>query len=598
MKNSNNYIKKSIKILIIYFFFNSLMSFSQTITHGPVIGAISDSSARIYIRSNNSANVTIEISKQSNFSSINSYPGIISNYNDTSTIINLSGLEDETKYYFRIKLNNVLQQETGSFSTFPINGKKGNYVILAGSGSNLYLSDSLFRIMQNQNANIFLHYGDWTYPDTPITSPTYNDFFSYDSVEVAKSYRIRYGGFPNIKEFLKNCPIDYMYDDHDFVSNDACKNSTVYKTYDTLTHISNLYTVPFAPLARRNAIIGYDKYFPHYPLIDTTQGIYHKFKLGNAEFFVLDLRSSRSPNFESFIYNPNAPGTNKWSFEPPPGHTMLGASQLNWLLTNLQNSTADWKFIISTTTFNKSYDELLNLMMIFQNAGGANSEGTGSGLTAASGFADSWAGFPSDRDSIIEFIKQKDIQNVIVVSGDSHSSAIDDGTNSGLPEIMAANVNQINSHFVRYIDSIYTHSLWNRGGQGLGNTNYNFCFGKIEIFSDDSCRLSLVDVNDEVITSYTIPKTYSDIKVVNNPNEIKLFPNPVENLLSIKFLKPTTINKIEIIDISNRVVLTKEYNNSTLLNTNIDIKSLKEGVYLINIFGDKFNKKDIFIKQK
>jgi len=46
---------------------------------------------------------------------------------------------------------------------------------------------------------------------------------------------------------------------------------------------------------------------------------------------------------------------------------------------------------------------------------------------------------------ILAFCQRHGIQNVIRLSGDSHTSAINDDKNAGFPELMAGNLRQTNS---------------------------------------------------------------------------------------------------------------------------------------------------------
>jgi len=60
-----------IKLWTILMMFSSLV-FAQNITHGPMIGGVTESSARIYIRTNQASNFTLEYSKDSLFSTFQS----------------------------------------------------------------------------------------------------------------------------------------------------------------------------------------------------------------------------------------------------------------------------------------------------------------------------------------------------------------------------------------------------------------------------------------------------------------------------------------------------------------------------------------------
>ena len=66
---------------------------------------------------------------------------------------------------------------------------------------------------------------------------------------------------------------------------------------------------------------------------------------------------------------------------------------------------------------------------------------------------------------------------MIVLSGDSHTAAIDDGANAQLPEIMAGGLDITNSEIVKIL-SDFGINIWNKGGQGLTTSEFNNAFGK------------------------------------------------------------------------------------------------------------------------
>jgi hypothetical protein len=81
---------------------------------------------------------------------------------------------------------------------------------------------------------------------------------------------------------------------------------------------------------------------------------------------------------------------------------------------------------------------------------------------------------------------------------------------------MAENLGQTNSRLASLMSTFcpqanlsQSFALWNAGGQGLGNTNFNDAYGRMEAFGEDSVRLSLVDTAGLVIASLTLPNSSS-----------------------------------------------------------------------------------------
>ena len=112
---------------------------------------------------------------------------------------------------------------------------------------------------------------------------------------------------------------------------------------------------------------------PSYGLPDDP-GVYCKFSRGDVDFFLLDNRYHRSPN--------RAPddGTK----------TMLGPKQLAWFKRELLASKARVKFIASGSEW-EPYGHL-----------------------------DSWTSFAREREEIFGFIREHDVQGVLLLSGDRH----------------------------------------------------------------------------------------------------------------------------------------------------------------------------------
>ena len=108
--------------------------------------------------------------------------------------------------------------------------------------------------------------------------------------------------------------------------------------------------------------------------------LYYTFEAAQVGFFVLDVRSDRSAQ----------------SLADGPGKTMLGAQQKADLLTWLSCSRARIKVIVSPVIF---------------------STWTATGL-------DSWAGYRHERDEILDFIAANRIDDVLLITGDQHWSAI------------------------------------------------------------------------------------------------------------------------------------------------------------------------------
>jgi hypothetical protein len=149
------------------------------------------------------------------------------------------------------------------------------------------------------------------------------------------------------------------------------------------------------------------------------------------------------------------------------------------------------------------------------------------GYTAVQNYADCWAGYKEDEDSLLQFIFQQNIKNVFVVSGDSHTVGLDDGENSGLPELNCGILKKANSQEWVINQAFLGANIWNKGGSGLcGGTNFESAYSKIETYGDDSLRLSAVDASGTEITGWTfrVNEPYK-FNPAHRPNHLPIAAN-------------------------------------------------------------------------
>ena len=177
---------------------------------------------------------------------------------------------------------------------------------------------------------------------------------------------------------LHNFSLVHFWDDHDYGANNADK------TYPE----------------KADSLRVLQEYFPLYPI--PQYGDWQQFSYGDADFFVLDARSQRDPAHEP-------DNADKSMLD---GDNLGANGQRAWLLNGLKSSQAKWKFILSPVIFNPTTKQ-----------------------------NDSWGAYNTERRALLDFIRSNQIMGVIVLSGDLHAGAIDDGRNSGLPEMVAPTAN-------------------------------------------------------------------------------------------------------------------------------------------------------------
>lgn len=207
---------------------------------------------------------------------------------------------------------------------------------------------------------------------------------------------------------------------------------------------------------RTTALSAFTKYVPHYPTVgDGTIG--QAFMVGRVKVIMLDTRSARDPRAK--------PDDN--------AKTMIGSSQMEWLGITLRSDPAALNIIVSSVPW----------------------------IAATESGADHWGGYTSERAAIAEILAE---HNVLMVAGDAHMVAIDDGTNTkysaagnaAFPLLHAAALDRPGSAK----GGPYSEGAFPGGGQ----------FGLVEVQDDGddeiNVRLSGVDWenNDLVEYDYTV----------------------------------------------------------------------------------------------
>ena len=173
-------------------------------------------------------------------------------------------------------------------------------------------------------------------------------------------------GSPTQSRLYRSVPIAYTWDDHDFGGNGSDASSA----------------------AGPAALAVYRQVVPHYPLERSgSTGISQAFSLGRVRVLMTDSRSQRGP-----------------SRGASPGRTMLGDAQLRWLKSQL-SAVADAPLVIWVNT-----------------VPWIASPGSGS---------DNWGSYSREREEIANHIDGLGLtRRLLMLSGDAHMVAIDDGTHS------------------------------------------------------------------------------------------------------------------------------------------------------------------------
>lgn len=251
-------------------------------------------------------------------------------------------------------------------------------------------------------------------------------------------YRIRHSFYrldPDLRRLHQQFPFIAVWDDHEAANDsyrDGAQNHQPATEGDWDTRKSN-------------ATQAYMEWMPVRPEDPGhPRRIFRSFSYGSlADVIMLDTRlEGRDKQLDS-LTGPGVADTSR---------TLLGREQFDWFLAHLSGSDARWKIIG-------------NQVMIAPVIGIAN--------------PDAWDGYPVERDRILAHLEQHDVDNVVFVTGDIHSSwgaelprhpfdtlKYDPVTGEGslavefvTPSISSANLNEILNKPPRNSQSIGTEQL-------------------------------------------------------------------------------------------------------------------------------------------
>ncbi|MCH7679843.1 alkaline phosphatase D family protein [candidate division KSB1 bacterium] len=283
--------------------------------------------------------------------------GNLSSPDDYSISLNLTGIESDAEYKYQVEFGSGEQSEWFNFNSFPAQNEPGKFsFVFSACVRDKYAPHNVFATISELSPTFVALLGDQMYADYD------GDINTGPAASVLAALRAKYNR--NFDEYFQTMssqvPVVAIWDDHDY-GRDNSDRTYRYKA---------------------EAKKVFKETYPIYPFRVEDGGLDYKFTIAGVDIFVLDTRWYRSPMQDGDI----------------EGKTMLGEEQLSWLLNGLKQSMAPFKLVFSSVSLN--------------DYGGDTSSGR-------TGF-DSWMGYKFERNKILSFIEENQIQGVLVFSGDQH----------------------------------------------------------------------------------------------------------------------------------------------------------------------------------
>ncbi len=305
--------------------------YPAALSHGPMVGRVEGTTARIWARTEYRREVRVRYGAGLETAPVYSSPD-----DDFVVELTLDGLTPGAVVPYQVFVDGVPASAQLEFRAAPVSGP---VVVAFGSciKNSVAPAEPVFDAVLAQEPDVFLFVGD----------NHYGNRADYDNQVF---HMLRERAVPSQAAVLARASTLAIWDDHDFAGNN---------TYGA--------TVP----DRATALSAFSRYWANGSYgTPGSPGVYSRVRYGPVELFLLDTR-----------YHRDEPGTDG---------TMLGATQLAWLLDGLAASTAPFKLIASGSRF------------------------------TLQGSSDSWAEHPTERAALFNAIAAGGIPGVAFLSGDIH----------------------------------------------------------------------------------------------------------------------------------------------------------------------------------
>jgi len=317
---------------------------------------------------------------------------------DYTVKVDVQGLSSNTTYYYMFTANNK-NSLIGRTKTAPTAAQANHLKFGVVSCSNFEAGffNAYGRVGDYNDLDAVIHLGDYIYEyeaggygDSALQA---SNLRSHDTVETVNldQYRARYSLYrldEDLRRAHQQHPFINIWDDHES-ANDAYENGA--ENHD-----------PSEGSWQNRKSTAKKAFFEWIPIRDNSADtIYRTLSYGNlVDLIMLDTRLEGRDSQINDVTNPNLYA---------PNRTMLGSNQRNWFLNALNNSTAKWKIVGNQVIFSE-----------FHVGWAAMPPATAAQTESI--FLDIWDGYPAERLTIINYLESNNIDNVVFLTGDFHST--------------------------------------------------------------------------------------------------------------------------------------------------------------------------------
>jgi alkaline phosphatase D len=278
--------------------------YPDLVTHGPVVGAVTPSSARVMVRSDATRQLVLRVLDDAR---PDARPLRLVQYplpgDDYTRRFDVTGLEPAHGYTALVEVDGRLSAARARFRTAPADGVAGALRIALGSCARDD-AQPIFATVAAQRPDLFVWVGDNHYGNTGDLGSLW--WFYRRALEV-----------PERGALLAGLSGLAVWDDHDYVGNNTDRTSP----------------------GRAQALRAFEDYQPNGTYGQPGDpGVYFRARWGDVDVFMLDVR-----------YGRDTPG--------PTSARIMTEAQTAWLEAELMRSTATFKLIASGTNFSAGAGE-------------------------------------------------------------------------------------------------------------------------------------------------------------------------------------------------------------------------------------------------
>ena len=331
---------------------------------------------------------------------------------DYTVKVDVTGLNPSTCYYYDFNINHSYSVRGRAITADLGDNENVRFAVVSCSNYEYGYFNVYNALAERNDVNAVLHLGDYIYEyatggySANIADRTHEPTHEIVTLD---DYRLRYSHYRldnDLQRVHQQYPFICVWDDHESANDSWVEGA---ENHDSATQGNWIDR-------KNNAKKAYFEWLPiRENALDSS--IYRKIEYGDlVNLYMLDTRlEGRDEQVGA-----TSPDLNDAT------RTLLGESQLNWLKSELLGSQSQWNIL--------GQQVMMAPLEVF-------------GTTLNT---DQWDGYPLEREEILNYIVDNNIDNVVILTGDIHTSWANDlpmsgynastGANSGAVEFVTTSV--------------------------------------------------------------------------------------------------------------------------------------------------------------